>query len=261
LNSNEIKASNSLGENVEQKKNIEVFEEIIYSRKNVKSFKPDEIPEESIKKILTLTQRAPSSLNIQPFSCVLVKDSRQREELSKCMLGDKNRDRVKIAPMTAVFLADTDTVGRAVRVAQWLKANGNTNAAYLSQLPRMVGLLSGGGSFVHCLKQGIATGLSPIQNMPTINTAEGWVFKNTMPFVQTFILACTAHGLGTAVMEGFDERRIKNCLKVPGKYLVPVVVSCGYSNESLQSTNASPRLAVEEVFFVDEYKKVWNKNK
>lgn len=40
-----------------------------------------------------------------------------------------------------------------------------------------------------------------------VGSAEAWSFKNTALAVQTYILSCTAHGLDTAPMEGFDARR------------------------------------------------------
>ena len=40
-----------------------------------------------------------------------------------------------------------------------------------------------------------------------VGSAEAWSFKNTALAAQTFILSCTAHGLATAPMEGFDARR------------------------------------------------------
>lgn len=40
-----------------------------------------------------------------------------------------------------------------------------------------------------------------------VGSAEAWSFKNTALAAQTYILACTAHGLATGPMEGFDARR------------------------------------------------------
>lgn len=40
-----------------------------------------------------------------------------------------------------------------------------------------------------------------------VYSVEAWSFKNTALAVQTYMLACTAYGMTTAPMEGFDARR------------------------------------------------------
>lgn len=50
-------------------------------------------------------QRAPTSYNIQPYTCILVKSASAREKLASCMLGP-NKVRVRTAPVSAVFAAD-----------------------------------------------------------------------------------------------------------------------------------------------------------
>ncbi|CAN0058026.1 unnamed protein product [Ectocarpus fasciculatus] len=69
---------------------------------------------------------------------------------------------------------------------------------------------------------------SPMQPAPEVGSAEAWSFKNTALAVQTYILACTAHGLDTAPMEGFDARRVRAALDIPDRYGIPMVVPTGY---------------------------------
>ena len=44
----------------------------------------------------------------------------------------------------------------------------------------------------------------------------------------TFMLAAEAAGLSTLPMEGFDERRVRNVLRIPSPHIIPVIVAVGY---------------------------------
>ncbi len=51
------------------------------------------------------------------------------------------------------------------------------------------------------------------------------------------MLAATAHGLSTAPMEGFDERRVCFELGIPiEEYTIPLAISIGYSPDTDDTT-------------------------
>uniref|UniRef100_A0A7S4DH27 Nitroreductase domain-containing protein n=1 Tax=Heterosigma akashiwo TaxID=2829 RepID=A0A7S4DH27_HETAK len=233
----------------------QVFKEIVLSRRSATKFDDNEVPQAVLDDIMELSLRAPSSFNAQPWGCVLVGGA-GRADLAACMLGG-NGAKVLQAPHTSVFLANTDTVGQAVEIANWMKQDHNGDPTFCARLPHMVGLLSGGGPLVGHAKDLLLTGLSPLQPMPTPNAPEAWAFKNTMLFVQTFILGCTAHGLASAPMEGFDARRIKVCLGIPDHYSIPIVVPFGYpkndSEEKTKKNIPTPRLDLKRVFFSNKF--------
>lgn len=81
------------------------FQTISMARCAEKNFLPDIIPINIMMRILNLTQMAPSSFNIQPYRVVLVQSPEAKAALATCMLG-YNSDKVLIAPITAVFIAD-----------------------------------------------------------------------------------------------------------------------------------------------------------
>ena len=47
------------------------FEEVVMSRQSVRGYKADPIPKELIEEIISLAKRAPSSMNTQPWHCLL----------------------------------------------------------------------------------------------------------------------------------------------------------------------------------------------
>jgi nitroreductase len=55
----------------------------IKTRRSVRSYKPDPVPEESLKKILEAARLAPSAHNEQEWKFVVVRDVKKRERLSE----------------------------------------------------------------------------------------------------------------------------------------------------------------------------------
>jgi nitroreductase len=61
--------------------------EVIQTRRSVRSYRPDPIPQEILDRILEATRCAPSSLNIQPVKFVCVTDPAVKRQLTACCIG------------------------------------------------------------------------------------------------------------------------------------------------------------------------------
>lgn len=61
---------------------MEVFE-AIKTRRSIRTYKPDEIPEEKLKKVLEAARLAPSAHNAQNWKFVVVKDKAKRKEVAQ----------------------------------------------------------------------------------------------------------------------------------------------------------------------------------
>jgi nitroreductase len=92
-----------------------------------------------------------------------------------------------------------------------------------------------------------------MQAAPSIESVDIWLVKNIALLPQTFVYAATSHGLATSMMEGYDIRRIKEILRVPGRYAVPLMCCVGYEYENLEGVKRTPRLVMEEVVFGDMF--------
>lgn len=80
------------------------FEIIARSRNAERNFSEQHIHKSTLRKLLELSQLAPSSFNMQPYKLIVV-SAEQRLSLSSGMLGG-NADIVSKAPVSIVFLAD-----------------------------------------------------------------------------------------------------------------------------------------------------------
>ncbi|MEM3462752.1 MAG: nitroreductase family protein [Candidatus Bathyarchaeia archaeon] len=63
------------------------FYEVVRTRRSVRSFKPDPIPEAVIKRVLDAARIAPSGSNRQPWKFILIEEGPRKEEVAKLCHG------------------------------------------------------------------------------------------------------------------------------------------------------------------------------
>jgi len=183
------------------------------------------------------------------------------------MLGLGNQYRTKDASAVAVFLADLEIGARIDRIEQLEREsckdlNGVPirDANYLNVMPIASSFLAGEGHAALWAKQTATTLLSTVQPMPTIEPIQSWSSKNVALLAQSFVLGLTSHGLATCIMEGLDDRRVKDTLRIPDRYSIPLVVATGYEYDYYDEEKAdgrdsreTPRLPLNEVVFEDTF--------
>lgn len=204
----------------------------------------------------THTQRTPTSFNLQPTQIVLVQNSNTLQDMAQhAMLGPRNQYRTRDCAALAVFLSDLQASQRISRICQL--EQGHRHPAYLSMLPLYTSFLLGEGHLATALKQGVTRVLSSSeQPQPQIEPIQTWSTKQTALMAQSFVLAATSHDLGTCIMEGFDGEQMKEVLRIPDRYHIPLVVAVGYEYESEDEATVpkyTPRLPLGEVVFADTF--------
>ncbi|KAL7510075.1 hypothetical protein ACHAXN_007026 [Cyclotella atomus] len=219
---------------------------------------------EAALQCLSLSQRAPTGFNAQPYRVVLVHESNRKMELSQYCIG-RNADRIRDSDCTAIFLSDKE-VGRDWRRFQdFLVDNmedGSANAenraktrarrplskAALNKMRVLILLFSSGYPFPRILARPFSFCLRVAMSifallgrilksilkifpsnliLPTLSSSETWSQKNCMLVAMTYMLACTSRGLSTCPMEGFDAQGIRNTLGIPRRFGIPLIVSTG----------------------------------
>ena len=117
------------------------FELLCNSRKSEYNFASRPIDEIIIKNILLTTQTAPSSFNLQPYKIIMVQSELVRSAVAdNAMLGYSNSNRVKTAPLTAVFLSDK-IPSELIKKVMKLELENGTDPTYVSSLPAKVLLI------------------------------------------------------------------------------------------------------------------------
>jgi len=251
------------------------FLQIAKARKSCHRFQPNlEIPQETLKDILDATLTAPSGFNLQPSQIIVVRDQQIKKKLAQTtMLGPGNVYRTIDSSAVAVFLSDLEPHKRLPRIIELEKESNMRTKQYMVNLPIASTFLMGEGTVATWMKQAATHIMSPIQPMPSIDSVQSWSFKNTSLAAQTFVLSATSHGLATCLMEGYDDRRVKEVLRIPDRYGVPMVCCLGYEykgdedgfdGDSEMRKKKAPRLKPNEVFFGDTFGgtlDLWTANK
>jgi nitroreductase len=171
------------------------------------------------------------------------------------MLGPGNIFRTRDSSAIAVFLSDLEPHKRIDRIMELEKESGVRTKPYLASLPVVSTFLMGQGRVATLMKQAATDLMSPAQPMPSIDPIQSWSYKNTSLMVQTFVFSATSHGLSTCLMEGYDSRRVKDVLKIPDRYDIPLMCGIGYEYEGDEKgiCKRAPRLNANEVFFTDTF--------
>jgi len=211
---------------------LDQFDHLVRSRRAVRHFKADPIPEGLLERLLDISRWAPSGYNLQPTHFVVATDGKIKSDLQKACLGQKQ---LIEAPATIVFTGDRHVyqnnmeqvikleiqVG-AVSPAYADKARHSATLAF-DQGPLGIGWL--GRAF---LPLGIKY-FKPFPSIPAVQKRY-WLTKQVMLSAMVFMLAAQAAGLATVPMEGFDERRVRRALNIPHSHIVPVVIPIGYAD-------------------------------
>jgi nitroreductase len=79
-----------------------------------------------------------------------------------------------------------------------------------------------------------------------------WYAIDVALAVENMILTATSEGLGTCCVGSFDEKEVRETLKVPDNFEVLLLFAVGYSRETLDLTRklvhlTRPRKALSEV--------------
>ncbi|MBX9654578.1 nitroreductase family protein [bacterium] len=213
---------------------LDAFERLTRTRRSVRKFSTEPLPEGLLDRILEISHWAPSGYNLQPTHVVVVTESKIKEELCKACLGQKQ---IREAPATVVFTGDRNVARNNLEaVISSEIAAGALNEAYANMLRRFVGLGfdSGPLGLGWCWKALVAPLMRlnrPVPEFPAVHRRY-WLAKQVMLNAMVFMLAAHAAGLATVPMEGFDETRVRKTLAIPRSHIIPIVIPIGYSGSA-----------------------------
>ncbi|MBZ2167711.1 nitroreductase family protein [Marinobacter sp. F4216] len=210
--------------------NVDEFRKVVRSRRSIRRFKDEPIPQEILNDCLELATLAPNSSNLQPWEFFVVKTPELKAKLAKACLG---QNAAKTAPLLIAIVARPDTWRDHARLAleEWpeTKMPSIVDKYYRKIAP--IHYNQGPFGVFGAAKKaiGLVAGLSrPVPRGPySVNEMKIWATKSTALAAENLMLALRAHGYDSCPMEGFDECRVKKLLKLPRKGLVTMVLAAG----------------------------------
>jgi len=185
------------------------------TRRTVRDFLPEPVPQEVLDRCLDAALKAASSSNLQHWEYVIIRDPAKRREAESVCLSQKGP---ASAPLYLAVVAHTDTWQRTARfMLDTLKERGILRPSQQQYWGRSIGILYRTGPFglLGLLKKAASRLLSlvkPSHNLLSRADLRVLAHKSTALSAATFMLALRAEGYDSCPMEGFDPWRAKRLL-------------------------------------------------
>jgi nitroreductase len=208
--------------------NLTRFEEFISQRKKAVSFLPDVPEDELLLRLVSVAQKTPSLLGLQPTRFVFIKTPQVKEKIIKASWAPSE---ISSAPLFLAFAGERDVIIPPEDPRK------ESMELLFSHKPL------GFGWLFKALCVPALRFFSPTPDLPAVHK-RAWLYKECAMCAMHFMIAADAAGLSYSVIDLFDEGRIKKALHLPRNYVVSYLLAIGYARTSV---NEAELLPVSEV--------------
>lgn len=210
------------------------FFEVIERRRSIRRYKPVPVPEAVIRKALEAAVLAPNSSNAQTWDFYWVRSEAKKQKLVAACL---NQSAARTAAELVVVVASPKSWRRSwpelKKYVQDISAPGPVRLYYERLFPwlymwgplNLVGFAKWVGA--SCIGIFRPTPRGPFSKKDVQTVA----IKSAALAAENFVLAITAQGFSTCMMEGHDEKRVKKILNLGYSDRVVMVISVGEEAE------------------------------
>jgi nitroreductase len=200
----------------------------IAARRSTSRFDGTQISGDDLRKIIEAGLQAPSGYNLQPWRFVVVRNPEQRRRLRQ---ASYNQAKVEEASVVIVACGDADG---------W--RNGDIEE--MLRLGREGGMPE---NYAEQAKTAIPEYLFNYPNLPM------WLNRHVMIAFTTMMLMAEALGYDTAPMEGFEEEKVREVLRLPLSYNVVALLAIGHAKGPEKFSGG--RFSMGRTVFGEEYGK------
>ena len=200
--------------------------EAIRTRRSIRKFKLDQIPDEKINLLLESARLAPSGTNTQPWRFIVVRDDGTKTKLQRAA---HNQRHVKRAPVIIVCCADMKAFKKfPVRVDELIESGA------LPERTREV--------FIPYIKKGMDT--------VTKDALMVAAAANVAIAIEHIVLQAVEIGLGTCWVRWYEDEKVKEILDMPEHVEVMALLPVGIPDED---PSPRPRLSLDKIVFSEKY--------
>jgi nitroreductase len=198
--------------------------EAIKKRRSIRHYKPDEIPEDVLERLLNAMRLSPSGGNRQPWKFIVVRDKA--------------------------------TKSKVTAVCSWKTEGGNLiSQNWIDEAPIIIVVCGFGKEALgRCYKDG--------EVIITHSGIDGKIAQAPMGFESCLMwdlsialdhltLAATAEGLGTCWIGGLNEPLLKTILEIPDDVRAPLAVVVGYP---VSWPDPRPRKSIDQIICYDKFR-------
>lgn len=177
--------------------------EAINTRRSIRKYTEQSVPDTDLHAILRLAGRAPSAWNLQPWRFVAVRDPQVKSQLQEAAYG---QGQVGNAPVVIVLYSD---------MADTLENVENTIHPGMSADASAQQAASVRGAFAS----------------RTPADTEAWGAGQSYIALGYLSLAARSLGYDTSLMLGFDPAKVKALLNLPEHVVIPALIPLGVAAE------------------------------
>jgi len=178
----------------------------IQERRATPSFDGTPMPPEDLRQILDAGLHAPSGYNLQPWRFVVVQSAEQKKKLRG---ASYNQGKVEEASVVIVACGDSDGWRKDLELILEKGRKGGMPESYAVQAQ------------------------SSVQNyMSSFSSGQmqAWLNKQVMLAFTHMLLMAEVMGYDTAPMEGFEQDKVHEVLRLPLSYWVVALLAIGHVN-------------------------------
>jgi len=186
--------------NKEQK----TLSQAIQERRATPSFDGMPIPAEDLRQILDAGLHAPSGYNMQPWRFVVVQSPEQKKKLRA---ASYNQGKVEEASAVIVACGDADGWRKDLDLMLEQGRKGGMPESYAAQAQSSV------PNYLSSFSSG---------------QMQGWLNKQVMLAFTHMLLMAEVMGYDTAPMEGFEQDKVHEVLRLPLSYWVVALLGVGH---------------------------------
>jgi nitroreductase len=210
------------------------FHDAVASRRSVRDFLPDPVPQEVLDRCLDAARLAASSSNLQPWEFVVVRSPAARAAANAACLGQAA---ATTAPLLVALVAHRATWRRnRDEILRVQASRGPVRPSQKTYYERIIPLVytSGPCGLLGLVKRAacrVASLFRPMPNLMSRADLRVLVHKSTALAAATFMLALRAEGYDSCPMEGFDPWRARRLLGLPAGAEVCMFLAVGRRSE------------------------------
>jgi nitroreductase len=192
----------------------------IESRRSIRKFKSDEVPEKYITELIDAGRLAPSGTNLQPTRYVVIKSEDTRKKLNECT----PLPFVGAAPVVIAVCVDNQSIVKTGDRMKELREAQAFVGTPLDDVDPSADAKKGGNMDEFAIK--------------------AYLNLNAAIAIDHITLRAVDLGLGTCWVMMFDQEKVKNLLGLDQRHDVVALIPVGYPD---QSPSQRPRLDMDEV--------------
>ena len=185
-------------------KHEKTLSQTIRERRATPSFDGTPIPAEDLHRILEAGLSAPSGYNMQPWRFIVVQTEEQKKRLRA---ASYNQGKVEEASAVIVACGDADGWRKDLDMMLYQGLEGGMPEGYAAQA-----------------RNSVPNYLSHFST----DEMHGWLNKMVMIAFTHMMLMAEAMGYDTAPMEGFEQEKVHEVLRLPLSYWVVALLAIGH---------------------------------